>query len=63
MPTSPGDQVLAAMVYVHAAVHALDPLLNDAIKQGATVVTPCGLVVRGRLELVGARLLQGERSL
>ncbi len=57
MPTSLGDQGLAAMMSVHATIRTLDPLLDNAVEQGPTVVTPCGLVVRRTLELVRAWLL------
>ncbi len=60
VPTSLGHHGLASMVHVHAAISALSSLLDDAIAEGAAVITPSGLVVGGGLELVGAWLLNKE---
>ncbi len=59
MAAGQGDHALAAMMDVHATVRALDPLLDKAIEESATVVAPCGLVEGSTFELVGAWLLQG----
>ena len=60
MPARLGHQQLAAMVDISATVVALDSLLDNAVEEGATVVTPGGLVIGGGLELVRAWLLHGE---